>query len=58
MKYIIEVESEREIKEAVFDCEKDCQKENCPFWTDTGDSFIDGCTIAFKIPKKVVIKKE
>ena len=56
MKYIIEVEVDRALEESVFDCEKECQREKCPFWSDTGDSFIDGCSIDLKNSKKCIVK--
>jgi len=46
-KYIVELETNEEYSD--FECtsrDSICRKEKCPMYSNTGDSFIDGCYAA------------
>lgn len=57
MRYVIEIETDEKYEEIKCTKNTQCIKEKCPLFTNTGDSFIDSCTLYWDKAKSVNIRK-
>ena len=57
MRYVIEIETDEKLEEIKCTKNTHCVKEECPLFSNTGDSFIDSCNLDWTKVKYVNIRK-